>query len=134
MWQIRDFFRSDSIHLKSAHLKISRICPIWGQSDPLWVQIWHLWLTLTSEGRLYERRDHLSTVTVTRVRILYIKIDLKICLKIYSGKPYMIYEWERKRHTNCRYLVGHQLTLDTRNCLLRNQKLQFSQEQESPEI
>ena len=21
-------------------LKISRICPIWGQSDPLWGQIW----------------------------------------------------------------------------------------------
>ena len=46
--QIQDFSDQISVHFGStsqnerkSDLKKSRICPIWGQSDPLWVQIWH---------------------------------------------------------------------------------------------
>ena len=45
--QIRDFFRSDFStfwrlrqNVLKSDLKRSRICRIWGQSDPFWVQIW----------------------------------------------------------------------------------------------
>ena len=47
--QILDFLRSSSVHFGSVSrnvlkydLKKSRISPIWGQSDPLWAQIWPL--------------------------------------------------------------------------------------------
>ena len=37
---------SDQISLKS-DLKKTRICPIWGQSDPLWSQTYHPWSSLS---------------------------------------------------------------------------------------
>ena len=50
--QIRDFFRSDfsafgagAPNTLKSDLKKPRICPIWGQSDPLWSQTSHPWLT-----------------------------------------------------------------------------------------
>ena len=46
MGQIRKIFRSDLVHFGAVRQnvlnliwKISRICPIWGQFDPLWDQI-----------------------------------------------------------------------------------------------
>ena len=49
MRQIRDFFRSNSVHFGSPSQNVlnliwkkSRICPIWGQSDPLWGLAGHL--------------------------------------------------------------------------------------------
>ena len=48
MGQIRDFFRSDfsafgapAPNALKSDLKKPRICPIWGQSDPLWSQTYH---------------------------------------------------------------------------------------------
>ena len=48
MGQIRGFFRSDFIAFDAgapnalkSDSKMPRICPIWGQSDPLWSQIYH---------------------------------------------------------------------------------------------
>ena len=54
MRQTRDFFLSDLIwnildlptHEPKCieyDLKKFRICPTWGQYDPLWVEIWSLW-------------------------------------------------------------------------------------------
>ena len=49
--QIRDFFRSDfsafgapAPYALKSDLKKPRICPIWGQSDPLWSQTYHPWM------------------------------------------------------------------------------------------
>ena len=46
--QIRDFFRSDfstfgagAPNALKSDLKKPRICPIWGQSEPLWSQTYH---------------------------------------------------------------------------------------------
>ena len=44
MGQIRDFFRSTSQNVLKSNLKRSLICPICGQSDPLWSQTYHPWL------------------------------------------------------------------------------------------
>ena len=49
MEQIQDFFRSDfSENVLKSDLRKSRICPIWGQSEPLWAQIC---LSRRGEGR-----------------------------------------------------------------------------------
>ena len=57
MGQIRGFFRSDFSALGAgapnaleSDLKKPRICPIWGQSHPLWSQTYHLCIKLTSLG------------------------------------------------------------------------------------
>ena len=62
MGQIRDFFRSDFStfwrwrqNVLKSDLKKSRICPIWGQSDPFWGQIWC--------GRLCQRQLKLTGTT-----------------------------------------------------------------------
>ena len=50
MGQIRGFFRSNfsafgtgAPNALKSDLKKPRICPIWGQSDPIWSQTYHPW-------------------------------------------------------------------------------------------
>ena len=43
------------------YLKKSRICPIWGQSDSLWVQIWSPWfgkVQMKQQSDLDDARNH----------------------------------------------------------------------------
>ena len=51
MGQIRVFFRSDfsAFGVMKSDLKKPRICPIWGQSDPLWSQTYHPCCTALSK-------------------------------------------------------------------------------------
>ena len=47
--QIWVYFGALWQNVLKSDLKKSRICPIWGQSDPLWSQTWHLLLVLSGE-------------------------------------------------------------------------------------
>ena len=78
MGQIRGFFRSDfsafgtgAPNALKSDLKKPRICPIWGQSDPLWSQTYHPWLAMPRHTRKsstqscvwsWVNRDNLITV------------------------------------------------------------------------
>ena len=60
--QIRSFFRADfsafgagAPNALKSDLKKLRICPIWGQSDPLWSQTYHPWPEFS-----YRRDDHVT--------------------------------------------------------------------------
>ena len=42
--QISVHFGSVSQNVLRSYLNMSRICPIWGESGPVWGQIWHSWM------------------------------------------------------------------------------------------
>ena len=72
MGQIRGFFRSDSVHFGSPsqnvlnmNWKNPQICPIWGQFDPLWVQIWWPRIALTRRDKTGGRCHQICDVRLS---------------------------------------------------------------------
>ena len=67
MGQIRCFFISDfsafgagAPNALKSDLKKTRICPIWGQSDPLWSQTYHPWQTKQVKNGGIKRTSRLN--------------------------------------------------------------------------